>query len=318
MVNKKLVAIISGVAVVAMLGCGFYYKNKVSTVQASMLENSNLISDISEKFNTSENRENKLEELKEIISKRDEYQKNKLFKEAVLTEYNTKIDEMRKYFVDEYNKILADNSIENLAEESNAESIKEKINNLNNFLNMLNEEKAFVLSSEDADKYETQVNNLIVSYNSRLKAIEENQNSNSDLEMNHEEVAAQEAQEIVSSNISSDVSSNENYSDYNNSSSNNYNNSYSDSYYADNSYSNDSYSSSSSSNTSSSYESSTSNNYNGSSNGSWNSGMTNHYDVNTDTGEKIEGSDTFSDSQGNIYDSNGDFKYNLGEWGDFH
>lgn len=45
--------------------------------------------------------------------------------------------------------------------------------------------------------------------------------------------------------------------------------------------------------------------------------MTNHYDVNPGTGQKIEGSDTYSDSKGNVYDSNGDYKYNLGEWADF-
>ena len=40
------------------------------------------------------------------------------------------------------------------------------------------------------------------------------------------------------------------------------------------------------------------------------------WDVNPDTGEKIEGSDSYLYSNGDVYDNSGDFRYNLYEWVD--
>lgn len=42
------------------------------------------------------------------------------------------------------------------------------------------------------------------------------------------------------------------------------------------------------------------------------------YSIDPETGEKIEGSDEYYDSEGNVYNENGEFLYNLNEWGDFY
>lgn len=42
------------------------------------------------------------------------------------------------------------------------------------------------------------------------------------------------------------------------------------------------------------------------------------YLYNTETGEKIEGSEEYLDKYGNVYDEQGNFLYNLNEWGDFY
>lgn len=42
------------------------------------------------------------------------------------------------------------------------------------------------------------------------------------------------------------------------------------------------------------------------------------WDVDPETGEKIEGSDTYVTANGDVYDENGKFLYNLSEWGFYY
>lgn len=244
------------------------------------------ISEINKNFDELDKRNDKLDKLKQTIDDYDQYKKTGSVFDEVLMQYENVIANMKKFFIDDYDNSIENNTLKDVDNIKDKNQLISTNENLINVFETIKNEENLVLTSEQVKKYEACIDSLSESYKNRLKVIEEAEKREEE-----ERKAKEEEERKVQENISnSSVQNNDKYSSESNNNSNS--------------------SIKSSSSSTESYNNSSSN-----SEGSWNSGMNHAWDVDPNTGEKIHGSDTFFDSKGNVYDKDGNFLYNLNDWG---
>lgn len=179
-INKKTVLIITAILVVVVVMGGIFGYQKYN--EKLIAENSKKINEkITADYNgfTKEgDRTKKVKSLEDMIKASEEYEKdNSKFgnQKNVKDHYAKAISDMKKWFTEDYEKSISENTI--AEEELAAESDKEKINsvktNLQIFMETMNSEKTLVLTKEEIENYTESVNALISKYDGRVKVIEE-------------------------------------------------------------------------------------------------------------------------------------------------
>ncbi len=264
-----ILSIIILVSVVLFIGYKAYEKKLVKQqIELSKTE----IAEIYTNFKDEQDRPKKVEILRNILYKLEEYKNENKTYEEVLKEYNDKIDEMKNYFVTEYEKTIHDNTINNIEEIQDKEQINNAKNNLSNIIEAIKSEENIILTSEEIKKYEETTTQLIASYDSRIKSIEE-----AEKKAEEERLAKEEAERISREESLAAFRSQEQQT-------------------------------STPSNGGSAYSQPTENPKPGRVDISR---LEHNWHYNLDTGEKIPGTDVWIDrSNGNTYDENGNFLYN--------
>lgn len=197
--------------------------------------------------------------------------------ENVIKCFEKNIGKMKKYFTDDYEKRITDNTVddETLAAESDKAKITEVKTNLENTLEAITSDSKVVeiVDKKEIENYTNEMNALVEKYNARIKIIEEEEAKKAaEEERKRQEAAAAQA---------------------------NTGNSYADNgqgYYesGNGGYSED-------------YSSGGNTGNNGYVSETWG------YITDPNTGEKHY-STTYVDGSGNVYDANGNYLYNLGDW----
>lgn len=173
-------------------------------------------------FNREKDRTKKLEDLKSIIKESNKYSKSKDSYSEVKKEYNSKIKQMRKYFIEGYDKSIADNTltdVDNIGDKTQLNTAKD---NLNAVLTSIKDEIETVSTKEEVAKYEEKINALTTSYSNRVTAIEEAERKakeEAEAKARAEEEANRKANSSSSSSNSSNGSSSRRKSSSNSSSS---------------------------------------------------------------------------------------------------
>ena len=236
------------------------------------------------KFENEEDRNKKLDLLKDFEVEYNKYQKsNDSYKECVRL-YEDKLSAMKVYFVNDYDKIIADISDE-IGDDVDSVADKDK---LNSFVETLTDLKNTIKSEYenyniiDKDKYESYnktIDENIQLYSDRVSAIQKQEEEEA-AKKAEEEKAAQEAANAAASSGSSSGS-----------------NGYSGSNYSGGSSNGSGYSGGSSSSNGSSSSGGSNWSYKG-----WGSGSdgVKHY--------------FYQDSNGNSYDENGNYEGNYRDW----
>lgn len=243
-------------------------------------------------FLTTEKREEKINVLKLLLKDYEEYKETSDNIEKIHKEYDITISNIQKQFKDEYEKIIKDNTLEDIENINDKDKINTLKNNLINLLEIIKSEIDIVSTEGEVKKYEENINVLINSYDNRTKSIEE-----AEKKAEEERLAKEQAEKerLAKEQAEAKIKQEENKQNPNTNSSNQSNN---------NQNSNNSNSSSNSANSNK-----LSNCIN------WNDIVKHTWSTDPNTGEKIEGTDTYVDSKGNVYDVNGNFLYNLNDWG---
>lgn len=296
--NKKIMVSILTLISIAIISIAFVmYKN---------YQNRQLLNEIasySTKFENESDRNIKLSIFNDLVSNEAKYSKN------LKENYNETLLDMKNWFEDDYNNTINKNTINDLENSSDKEAINSHKTNLENLKNTMNNEK--VLDEKDLNECINSIDSLIKSYDARLNAIIEAEKKAEEERLAREEaerLAKEEVERIAKEQAeakakkaqekqhqsSNSVGSNSNSNHVDSGSSNNRN----------------------SSQKSGGNQSSKSSGKSSSSGKNWNDGYQQSWDLDPDTGEKIEGTDTYIDSEGNIYDHNGNFLYNLNDWAD--
>lgn len=175
--KKKIIGIT--VIVIAIIICGVtYFKHQENLKQENITKQVNELENIKTNFSNTEERDEKFDILKSTVQKQENYNKSKDNYSEVLGKYKEIIWSMQLEFVDEYNKILKENTISDIEKSEDIENINKCKDNLNTLLSNINKEKKFTFSDEsEAKKYEKLINELTKSYSDQIKKIKDQQKS---------------------------------------------------------------------------------------------------------------------------------------------
>lgn len=281
--KKKFVIILIAIVLIisAIIGVFMYQKYQR---QKELDTYTTQITAYHDSFSNTDDRSGKIDILQNISKDFTTYNKSDTPLDEIIQQYNDEIDAMKSYFTSEYEKTISDNTLDNLEEITDKESINTAKSNLSALSETITSETDTVCTEEEALTYTDSINALITSYENRITAIEEQEKKEA------EEKAKKEAEEKARQEEAARQAAQEAQQASN---SNNYN------------------SSGSSSGGSSSGSSSGGSSGGSSSNGRYQTGTSWYEDENgrTEYKEYSDGSWTAQDDQGNSWSSD-----DLSEW----
>lgn len=294
--KKKVIIIIAVVcvAIIAVVGTIFgvnAYNNY--TIQQQTEQQDKSIDDTYSKFTKETDRAKKLVILSDFIKNKpstsDEIKVEVL--NSVEPKYNETLAKMQKFFTDDYDKTIKDNTIDSktLEKTNDKKKLQSCVDNLEALKKTIDSEKSKVFYKKDIGNYDKKPDELISSYNDRITAIEK---AEAEAKAKKEAEAKRKAEEKAKQEKKKQTES---------SNTNNTDNSYSDctNSYSDSGNSYDSGNNNYSSNDSN-YSSGNSYNYNSDSSSDSDSG---YYWKQTYTNE--DGKKSYSDSTGKAWDDEG-------------
>lgn len=185
MKNKILICIISVIifsiiCIGAYFGISSYEEKKEQEYVRSYID---IINNDYTNFKLEENRTEKLNLLKLMIREFEVYKQYDEIHDEIFSELELKINEMKNYFISNYNDEINNNSFDNLEEIKDKKVLNGYINNLSKLLETIKNEKDIVLTQEEFLEYENKIIDLINSYNAKIEKIEEIE-KNKELENN--------------------------------------------------------------------------------------------------------------------------------------
>ena len=177
--KKKVIIIIAVVcvAIIAVVGTIFgvnAYNNY--TIQQQTEQQDKSIDDTYSKFTKETDRAKKLVILSDFIKNKpstsDEIKVEVL--NSVEPKYNETLAKMQKFFTDDYDKTIKDNTIDSktLEKTNDKKKLKSCIDNLEALKKTIDSEKSNVFYKKDIGNYDKKPDELISSYNDRITAIE--------------------------------------------------------------------------------------------------------------------------------------------------
>ena len=168
--KKTIIAILSALAVLAIAIAGFFYVKQQKHEQA-INEKITAISDTSSGFQSAE-RSTKLTLLQELQKELKEYKERENPDEKVVTKYESEITTMKAYFVEEYNKAVADNTVADVDSITDAETVNKKATALKELKTKLNFEKESFFDNDEATTLEKKIDDTLAAYTKRAEKIE--------------------------------------------------------------------------------------------------------------------------------------------------
>lgn len=168
-------------------------------------------------FNKEDTREDKLALLQSISKEHVDYEKSKDVIKEIDEKYHSVISDMQKVFREEYDKTLTDNTLKEIDKIYDKEKLNTTKTNLHELLQTIQNEKDIICMEDEVKEYETEITNLIKSYEDRITKIEEE-------EKKAAEEAAKQAEEEARKQAEAAASSNNGGGNYNSGGSGSYNN----------------------------------------------------------------------------------------------
>lgn len=186
--KKKFVIILIAILLIisAIVGVFMYQKYQrqkeldTYTVQITAYHDS---------FSNTDDRNEKIAILQNISKDFTVYSKTDTPLDEIIQQYNDEIGTMKSYFTSEYEKTISDNTLDNLGEITDKESINTAKSHLSALSETITSETDTVCTEEEALTYTDSINALITSYENRITAIEEQEKKEA------EEKAKKEAEE---------------------------------------------------------------------------------------------------------------------------
>lgn len=185
--------VISGIIIVAVLviavviGINSY---RIHERQKQISDYEKQISQIHENFLKKKEHSEKLDSLKFLISEYKQYKKSDKAISEITVKYEEELKTMKRYFTDEYDKILSDNTLEKVHEITDKNKISTNKTNLETLLKSIEDETGTVCTDKEAETYIQSVNKMIASYDTRIKEIEKKEAEEAEAKKAAEEAEA--------------------------------------------------------------------------------------------------------------------------------
>lgn len=170
--EKKGIVIIIGVLLICIATTIGVVTYKNSEAEKQIKEEISNITKSYNEFEQIEEREEKLDKLQTMLSQYEDYKKTNDINEEVSNQYDEEIKKMRKYFTDEYDKILTDNTLQNIDKEEDKSKLSTAKEKLESLSKLIKEEEKIVCESQNIKEYDKKITELISSYDKQIKVIE--------------------------------------------------------------------------------------------------------------------------------------------------
>lgn len=129
------------------------------------------ISNVYKEFSSAKAHSEKLKDLNKLLKDYNDYKKSKKKFKDVTNEYKNKINKMKEYFINDYDKSINENTLKDLDKITDKVKVTTVSTNLTSILKTIQNDK--VCSSKQINEYKDKIDKLILSYNNRVKAIED-------------------------------------------------------------------------------------------------------------------------------------------------
>ena len=169
--NKTIISIIS--IIVALLICFFgytlYQKKQVETVSAEKLT---ALHELTKKFNDENDRNKRLELLKDTLDEQSKYNLSSNKDSKVLDEFKNSINTMRTYFHNDYDNTLKKYTISDISSTSDNNKINDSKSKLDELTKIIEKEKDYTFETEkEAQEKQTEIEKIVKKYEERISEL---------------------------------------------------------------------------------------------------------------------------------------------------
>lgn len=167
--NKKTIISIVSVAiavVICFFGYNFYQKKQAEVVSAEKLT---AIHEVIKKFNDGNDRNERLNLLKDTLDEQSKYNLNSYKDSKVQDEYKNSITTMRTYFQNDYDNTLKTNTLSEINTVSDEKVITDSKTKLDELTKTIDKEKDYTFETEQqAQNKQAEIEKLVKKYEERI------------------------------------------------------------------------------------------------------------------------------------------------------
>ena len=166
--NKTIISIVSVViaVVICFFGYNFYQKKQAEVVSAEKLT---AIHEVINKFNDGNDRNQRLNLLKDTLDEQSKYNLNSYKDSKVQDEYKNSITTMRTYFKNDYDNTIKTNTLSDISTVSDEKVITDNKTKLDELTKTIDKEKDITFETEQqAQNKQAEIEKLVKKYEERI------------------------------------------------------------------------------------------------------------------------------------------------------
>lgn len=166
--NKTIISIISIIValVICFFGYTLYQKKQVETVSSEKLT---ALHELTKKFNDENDRNKRLELLKDTLDEQSKYNLSSNKDSKVQDEFKNSINTMRTYFHNDYDNTLKKYTISDISSSSDNNKINDSKSKLDELTKTIEKEKDYTFETEkEAQEKQTEIETLVKKYEERI------------------------------------------------------------------------------------------------------------------------------------------------------
>ena len=169
--NKTIISIVSVViaVVICFFGYNFYQKKQAKVVSAEKLT---AIHEVIKKFNDGNDRNERLNLLKDTLDEQSKYNLNSYKDSKVQDEYKNSITTMRTYFQNDYDNTLKTNTLSEINTVSDEKVIADNKTKLDELTKTIDKEKDITFETDQkAQEKKSEIEKLVKKYEERINEL---------------------------------------------------------------------------------------------------------------------------------------------------
>ena len=169
--NKTIISIVSVVItiVICFFGYNFYQKKQAEVVSAEKLT---AIHEVIKKFNDGNDRNERLNLLKDTLDEQSKYNLNSYKDSKVQDEYKNSITTMRTYFQNDYDNTLKTNTLSEINTVSDEKVITDNKTKLDELTKTIEKEKDYTFETDQkAQEKKSEIEKLVKKYEERINEL---------------------------------------------------------------------------------------------------------------------------------------------------
>jgi len=166
--NKTIISIISVIiaAVICFIGYNSYQRKQAEVVSSEKLT---ALHELTKKFNEKNDRNERLNILKETLDEQSQYNLNSNREPKVQDEFKNSINTMRTYFHNDYDNTLKKYTISDISSTSDNNKINDSKSKLDELTKIIEKEKDYTFETEkEAQEKQTEIETLVKKYEERI------------------------------------------------------------------------------------------------------------------------------------------------------
>ena len=166
--NNTIISIISIIValVICFFGYTLYQKKQVETVSAEKLT---ALHELTKKFNDENDRDKRLELLKDTLDEQSKYNLSSNKDSKVQDEFKNSINTMRTYFHNDYDNSIKKYTISDINNTSDNNKINDSKSKLDELTKTIEKEKDYTFETEkEAQEKQTEIEKLVKKYEERI------------------------------------------------------------------------------------------------------------------------------------------------------